>query len=79
MKIEDFHFFIENHDNLLKEYRNKYLVILNCTVILSANSMHEAIDLAKDKGLKDGDYIVQLCSDGNSAYSASFCTQIIIE
>lgn len=59
MKIEDFHFFIENHDNLLKEYRNKYLVILNCTVILSANSMHEAIDLAKDKGLKDGDYIVQ--------------------
>ncbi len=79
MRIEDFEFFISNHDDLLKKFRNKYLVILNQSVVLSADSMQEAISMAIDKGLNDGDYIIQLCSNGDSAYSTSFCTQIIVD
>lgn len=79
MNVSDFDFFVANHDDLLVKFRNKYIVILNCIVILAANSMKEAISEAREKGLKDGDYIVQLCSEGDSAYSASFCTQIIVD
>lgn len=79
MREKDFEYFINNHADLLKCFRNQYVVILNCMVILAASTMSEAIAKARDKGLKDGDYIVQLCTEGESAYSASFCTQILAD
>lgn len=74
---KNFNYFRKNHNDLLKQYPNLYLVIANCDVIASFASLPEAISFADTNELKSGDYIIQYCTEGESAYTSTFCSQII--
>ena len=77
MQSDDFKFFRENHDVLLKEYFNKYIVIKDRNVLFYGDSFKDALSKALDGGLELGTFIIQLCSEGESGYTQTFHSRVI--
>lgn len=77
MQNDDFKFFIENHDMLLKKYFNKYIVIKDSNVLFCGDSFKDALSKALDGGLELGTFIIQLCSEGESGYTQNFHPRVI--
>ena len=77
MQSDDFKFFRENHDVLLKEYFNKYIVIKDRNVLFCGDSFKDALSMALDGGLELGTFIIQLCSEGESGYTQTFHSRVI--
>lgn len=73
----DFEFFLKSHDELLKQYKDKFIAISNKNVIAQGNSLEEALDSALKKGYQLGKFIVQLCTEGESGYTQTFHTRAI--
>lgn len=69
---EDFRYFIENHDKLVNCYNNKFIVISSQNVCYSADTFEDALNLAIANGLKLGSFIIQHCTEGDSAYTQTF-------
>lgn len=76
MRNEDYKYFVENHEQLTKDFNNKYIVISKCQVVFSCDIMNEAISYVDSNGMLPEDYIIQLCSNGESAFVTSFCSLI---
>lgn len=74
---ENFNYFIANHDEILKQYPNKFVVIQNKQVIFGADTFDEAFSEANSRGLETGTYIIQECSEGDSAYTQTFHSRAI--
>jgi len=77
MLEREFKYFKENHDTLYREYPNKYLVIQGDNVITSKDTFEEALNEAIRKGLEVGSFMVQLCSEGEEAYTQTFHSRVI--
>lgn len=77
MQSDDFKFFRENHDVLLKEYFNKYIVIKDRNVLFCGDSFKDALSKALAGGLELGTFIIQLCSEGESGYTQTFHSRVI--
>ena len=77
MKIDSYNYFVSNHDELFKKYPNRYLVIVDSKVIQDADTMASAVKWVDSNKIEDA--IIQHCTNGASAYSSSFCTQIIVK
>ena len=77
MQSDDFKFFRENHDVLLKEYFNKYIVIKDRNVLFCGDSFKDALSKALDGGLELGTFIIQLCSEGESGYTQTSHSRVI--
>ena len=77
MQSDDFKFFRENHDVLLKEYFNKYIVIKDRNVLFCGDSFKDALSKALNGGLELGTFIIQLCSEGESVYTQTFHPRVI--
>lgn len=73
----EFRFFKENHDKLYMDYPNKYLVIKGEKVLFSEDTMEEALERAISSGLQVGTFLVQLCSEGDKAYTQTFHSRVI--
>jgi len=76
MKIPDnlkkeFNFYIANQDDLVKKYAGKWLVISNEQVRGDFNSNREAYSFGILNYIQ-GDFIIQLCSEGKDAYTQTF-------
>lgn len=74
---EDFKWFVENHDSLVNLYKDKFIVIKDKEVVASADTIEQGIDAAIDRGLELGTFIVQLCTEGDSAYTQKFYSRAI--
>lgn len=57
---KNYDYFEKNIDDLLKKYKNKYIVVYNEQVVFSNTSMDEVLEYAKNN-LEQGTYIVQKC------------------
>ena len=77
MMKENYDYFVKNHDSLFGMYPNKYLIIKDKKVIDTEDTMKKAIEYVDTHNFKSGEYIIQLCTLGDSAYTSSFCSQII--
>ena len=77
MKIDSYNYFISNHDKLYRQYPNRYLVIVNSKVVHDADTMSLAVNWVDNNNVEDA--IIQRCTEGVSAYSSSFCSQIIVK
>ncbi len=68
---KDFHYYLANQDELLKKYEGRYLVIVNCEVMDDFIDMDTAIkESSKKYGW--GNFLLQYCSKGDSAYTQRF-------
>lgn len=74
---KDFRFFTENHDKIFATYPNKYVVIREESVILAAETFEDALAEAQARGLKVGEFIIQQCTEGDSAYTQMFHSRAI--
>lgn len=74
---EDFKWFVENHDSLVNLYNDKYIVIKGKEVVASADTLEQGVYKALDLGLELGTFIVQLCTEGESAYTQKFYSRAI--
>lgn len=67
--------FKENLKELLKKYKNKYIVISNQEVIFSCTTMEEAVNFASE--LDMGNFIIQECSKEEEKNIQVFHTRAI--
>ena len=73
MLIQNFYYYLANQDELLSRYVGKYLVISDKKVIYASNENKEALE----KGMEiagAGNFIIQLCTPGEEAYTAKCYT-----
>ena len=74
---EDFRWFVKNHDAILEKYDGKFVVVSGKEIKASANTVEEGIEKALDLGLSLGSFIVQLCTEGDEAYTQRFYSRAI--
>lgn len=77
MLENEFKFFKDNHDALYRDYPDKYLVIQGNKVLFAEDSMEQAVTKAVENGLKVGTFLVQLCSEGEEAYTQTFHSRVV--
>ena len=70
---DDFHWFLENYNDLYQRYGHKFIAIQNQVVLGIYDGMREALDLTSKKHPL-GTFIVQECNGNESAYTASIVT-----
>lgn len=76
MRKDDYKYFVDNHDCLTKNFNGKYIVISSKEVVFSCDKMNEAIKYVDSKKMPPEDYIIQLCTEGETAFVTSFCSLI---
>lgn len=73
---EMFQFYLDNQNELVKQYDGKYLVIKDNAVVGVYNTEAEAYFESEEKyGL--GNFLIQLCTEGNEAYTQTFSSRVI--
>lgn len=77
MLEKEFNYFKDNHDGLFREYPNKYLVIQGANVLFAKDSFNEALNEALSRGLEVGTFMLQLCSEGDGAYTQTFHSRAV--
>ena len=77
MLEKEFNFFKKNHDALFARYPDKYLVIKGEEVLFYEDTFDEALQKALQQKLEIGTFLIQLCSEGNSAYTQTFHSRAI--
>lgn len=77
MLEKEFKYFMDNHDSLYNDYPNKYIVIKDENVLYAEDSMEEALKRAIEGGLQVGSFLIQLCSEGDKAYTQTFHSRVI--
>lgn len=71
-----FDWFLENQENITKEYNGKYVVIKDYEIVESYDDEEKAYFSAKKKyGL--GNFLIQKCTDGEESYSMQISTPYI--
>jgi len=68
---EEFQYYIDKQDELVKKYNGKYIVIKNCKVIDAYDSQLEAVNITK-KNHKPGSFLVHKCGPGLQNYTQTF-------
>lgn len=75
MLEKEFKYYVDNQQNLLKEYNGKFIVIRNNEVVGSYNSHIEAYNASK--GAYDpGTYLIQHCIPGSESYTQTFHSRV---
>ncbi len=69
LQQQDYDWFLQNYEELFKEYGISYLAIKNKQVLGKYNSYAEAV-LETEKNEPLGSFIVQYCNGDESAYTA---------
>lgn len=75
--VKEFEFFTENHDELFAKYPNKFVVLKDKAVVLTGDSFEEVYAKALDSGLVLGTFLIQECTEGDSAYTQTFLSRVV--
>ncbi len=68
-----FKYYLENQDALVKQYEGKYLIITKDGVMGAFNTLRDGYDTALHRFGK-GNFMLQLCTAGDGAYSQRYFT-----
>lgn len=73
-----FNYYLEHQEGLVKEYDGKYLIITNDEGVVGAyDSLNEGYEVAL-KTYGKGNFMLQLCSEGEKDYSQRFRTSRVV-
>jgi len=75
---KSFEWYKANLDKLAKEYSEKFVVIKECKIIGSYDTMLDAITSTEKKGFPRGTYIVQKASTDPNAYTMTYYNNLIL-
>lgn len=71
MQKENFQYYLDNQDSLVRQYKGKFLVIVNKKVEGAYRTMREAATQAV-KRFALGSFLIQECTEGEEAYTQQF-------
>lgn len=71
MLDKDFKYYLDHQKELLPLYNGKFVMIVKEKVVGAYNSMAEAYHQGKSK-YGAGNFLVQLCTPGDSAYTITY-------
>ena len=77
MLTKEFNFFTDNHKQLFVKYPNEYLIIQGEKVLYHSNELNTSLNWAINNGLKEGEFMLQLCSAGERAYTHTYHSRVI--
>jgi hypothetical protein len=72
---KEFKYYLDNQDELVKEYNGKFIVIHGIKVVGAYESELEAIKETSKK-YKPGTFLVQKCEPGNSSYTQTYHSRV---
>lgn len=67
-----FRYFTTNHEELFSKYPEKFIVLNGETVIYAKDTFADALEAALASGLEPGEFLIQECTEGDSAYTQFF-------
>jgi hypothetical protein len=73
---KEFQYYLENQDELVKQYNGKFIVIKDCSVIGVYDGELEAIENTQIK-YELGTFLVQKCEPGKNGYSQTYQSRVI--
>jgi hypothetical protein len=73
---KEFRFYLTNQDDLVTKHDGKVIVIKDCQVLAEYDS-HLAAFTETVKHHERGTFLVQMVSEGNEAYTATFYSPVI--
>jgi Family of unknown function (DUF5678) len=76
MLHDELKYFIDHQDELVKQYKDKYIVIKDQRVIGAYDSEFEAYNVTKEQHAL-GTFLIQKCEPGASVYTQSFNSRAI--
>jgi len=77
MLDKEFDYYLANQGELVKKYKNRYLVIVDESVVGDYDT-HEQAVLQSQKKYKRGTFLVQECTEGNKAYTVTFNSRVYL-
>lgn len=72
---EEFNFYLQNQNELVKKYRDKYIVIMHNELLGAYDSEFEAIKETSKKH-KLGTFLVQKCEPGTDNYTQTYHSRV---
>ena len=72
---KEFKYYLDNQDELVKEYNGKFIVIHGIKVVGAYESELEAIKETSKK-YKPGTFLVQKCEPGNGSYTQTYHSRV---
>ena len=73
---QEFKYYLDHQAELVKKYNGKYLTIVGKKVVGAYNDEDEAYYMGRER-YGAGNFLIQLCTPGDSAYTLRFFTPII--
>ncbi len=74
---KEFRWYIAHQDELVKKYNGKHLVIKDEKVVGAYDAPLDALTEAR-KNYEQGTFLIQLCTPGEEAYTATFHSRVVI-
>jgi hypothetical protein len=72
---QEFKFYLQNQDALVREYNGKFIVIKDCKVIgVYDNEMQAITETSKTH--QPGTFLVQKCEPGSEGYTQTFHSRV---
>jgi hypothetical protein len=78
MLDKEFEYYLDNQDELVKKYNNKYVVIVGQEVV----GAYDSVDQAYYQSLKKyelGTFLIQECTPGDEAYTQTIYSRAIFK
>ena len=74
---KEFEHYIKNQNNFIKNYKGKFIVLKNKTVIGSYDSQLDAYEKTKEEH-KPGTFLIQFVEKGKENYTQTFYSRVSI-
>jgi NAD dependent epimerase/dehydratase family enzyme len=76
MLNNEFQYYLDHQQELVKKYKGKYLVIIGEEVVGVYNSDKEAL-FESQKKYELGSFLIQLCEPGDKSYTQVFHSRVV--
>ena len=76
MLDKEFTYYLDNQDELLKKYNNRFIVIVDEEVVGDYESYEQALFQSVGK-YELGTFLIQECTEGEDAYTQTFHSRVV--
>lgn len=76
MLVREFEYYLENQQELVRQYNGKYIVIIGETVVGSYEKQDQAL-FETQKEYELGTFLIQKCSIGSEDYTQTFHSRVV--
>lgn len=76
MLEKEFKYYIDNQSELLKKYNGRFIAIVGNEVVGNYDSFEDAVEKTSQK-YTIGTFLIQECSEGDSAYTQTYHSRAI--